>query len=313
MEIADDKEILQLSSNAKEGQPVPNLLFGTVHYLLYKGKDHPLKNFFPSIDKNPKPVKESFLYFKDFCKTYEIEIRSMMKEKMVQTNEVRRCGYLYPAFIYTYQLVKKPLAMIEIETSTGFQLLWDKYSYSYNSSESYGNIHSNVHIQSEIIGEKKPTLTNEVPPITHRYGLDLHINDLSDMEDALWLKGLIWPEHHERRELFEQALASVKIYKDDLCLIEDDGIHLLNSIVEQIPSDSTIVIFHTHVANQIPIKSKHRLLEKVKQISEKRDVVHIYNNIWDRNLHLDYFITGIERNDIIAETDGHGRWFRWML
>ena len=69
MEIADDKEILQLSSNAKEGQPVPNLFFGTVHYLLYKGKDHPLKNFFPSIDKNPKPVKESFLYFKDFCKT----------------------------------------------------------------------------------------------------------------------------------------------------------------------------------------------------------------------------------------------------
>jgi hypothetical protein len=38
--IAEDNEILELSSNAKEGQPVPNLLFGAVHYLLLKGNEH---------------------------------------------------------------------------------------------------------------------------------------------------------------------------------------------------------------------------------------------------------------------------------
>jgi hypothetical protein len=311
--IAEDNEILELSSNAKEGQPVPNLLFGAVHYLLLKGNEHQLSKFYQSIVKKPKSPKDSFPHFKDFCTTYKDQIISILKEKMVQTNEVRRCGYLYPSFSYAYDIVKKPLALIEIGTSAGFQLLWDKYSYSYNSDEIFGYTDSNVHIISEIKGENIPILTKVSPPVTHRYGLDLHINDLSNVEDSLWLNSLIWPEHKERRALFEQALECVMNNKDDLNLIEGDGVDLLSSIVEQIPNDSTICIFHTHVANQIPVDIKQKLLDNVKRIAKKRNVVHIYNNIWDRDLHLDYYINGIEHNETIAETDGHGRWFEWKL
>src|SRR5699024_7553016 len=45
--ISKDHQILELSMNTKNGQPVPNLLFAAVHYLLLKGKDHPLKEFTP--------------------------------------------------------------------------------------------------------------------------------------------------------------------------------------------------------------------------------------------------------------------------
>lgn len=44
-----------------------------------------------------------------------------------------------------------------------------------------------------------------------------------------------------------------------------------------------------------------------------REFFHLYNNMWDAKLHLDYFIDGIEHNEIVAETDGHARWFRWEL
>ncbi|MDY7224165.1 hypothetical protein [Halalkalibacterium halodurans] len=30
------------------------------------------------------------------------------------------------------------------------------------------------------------------------------------------------------------------------------------------------------------------------------------------DLHLDSFIYGKEDNEIIAQTDGHGRWFKWL-
>jgi hypothetical protein len=35
--------------------------------------------------------------------------------------------------------------------------------------------------------------------------------------------------------------------------------------------------------------------------------------MWDRKLHLDYFLNGKEYNQTIGETDGHGRWFEWNL
>lgn len=41
LKIAQDDELLALASHARRGQPVPNLLFGAVHYLLLKGKTIP--------------------------------------------------------------------------------------------------------------------------------------------------------------------------------------------------------------------------------------------------------------------------------
>lgn len=83
---------------------------------------------------------------------YREEIITLLQTKLVQTNEVRRCAYLYPSFNYIFNKVNKPLALIEIGTSSGLQLFWDQYSYSYGTGESYGNINSNVHVTSEIRG-----------------------------------------------------------------------------------------------------------------------------------------------------------------
>ena len=63
-----------------------------------------------------------------------------------------------------------------------------------------------------------------------RIGLDLHVNDLNDEEDYLWLRALIWPEHKERLELFDQAATLVK--EKSVQLIEGDGVALLPAIVE---------------------------------------------------------------------------------
>lgn len=142
-------------------------------------------------------------------------------------------------------------------------------------------------------------------------GLDLHINDLNDEEDYLWLRSLIWPEHKERLEMFDHAATYLK--EQSVKLIEGDGVSLLSEIAEQIPEGSVICVFHTHVANQIPESEKHKLVEQIKEIGAKRDVFHLYNNMWDRGLHLDYFINGKEYNETVGETDGHARWFSWRL
>ncbi len=313
LKIAEDHELLKLSAYAKKEQPIPNLFLGAVHYLLLKGNDHKLKKYYPSIVDKPRRLQDSFPSFKHFCLTYKDQIIPILQNKRVQTNEVRRCGYLYPCFSYVYEKVKKPLALIEIGTSAGFQLLWDKYSYAYHSNEVYGATDSNVHITSKIKGKNTPFLPKVSPPVTHRYGLDLHINHLSKAEDALWLNALIWPEHKERRTLFKQALACMVNHQNKLHLIEGNGIELLPHFIEKIPIDSTICIFHTHVANQIPVDLKYKLLDTIKNTAKTRDIFHIYNNIWDKDLHIDSYMNGVEYKQTIAETDGHGRWFKWLL
>jgi hypothetical protein len=311
IKIARDDNLLEICSNARDGQPIPNLLFGAVHYLLLKGKEHPLKEYYPSIVNNPKSYKESFEFFKDFCINYRSEIESTLKTRLVQTNEVRRCAYLYPAFCTIYEKAKKPLALVEIGTSAGLQLLWDKYSYSYGQNVIYGNKDSKLNITAEIKGENTPILHSTPPPVSTRIGLDLNTIDLNDEEEKLWLKSLIWTEHRDRLFMFEKAASYIK--ESPVSLVDGDGISLLSKYVENIPEDNVICIFHTHVANQIPLEMKKHLLQTVETIGKKRDVFHIYNNVQDRFLHLDYYLDGIESQNTIAETDGHGKWFEWFL
>ncbi len=312
LKIFEDNEMLELSSHSAVGQPVPNLFLAAIHYLLLSGTDHILKEYYPNVTKFPRPVEESFTHFKDFCQHYRDEIILILKNKLVQTNEIRRCAYLYPSFCFIYDKAKKPLSLVEIGTSAGLQLLWDRYSYSYGKNEVYGNPSSNVHLTAELRKGKAPLLLQNSPPVTSKIGIDLHVNDLSNNEDYLWLKSLLWPEHKERLEMFEKAAQLFN--KNPVNLIEGDGVSLLMEVVRQIPTDSVLCIFHTHVANQIPDELKKKLMENIKTIAAQRDVFHLYNNVWDiGKLHLDYFINGNEFNEIIGDTDGHGRWFDWEL
>ncbi|WMT19117.1 DUF2332 family protein [Parageobacillus toebii] len=127
----------------------------------------------------------------------------------------------------------------------------------------------------------------------------------------LWMQALIWPEHKERRELFQKAARCLP--QTPVRLLEEDGIALLPNMAAAIPEDTIICVFHTHVANQIPDEAKQLLIKQIWEIGQTRDIFHLYNNMWDTKLHLDYFIDGIEHNEIVAETDGHAVGFAGSL
>ncbi|MCQ6562054.1 DUF2332 domain-containing protein [Paenibacillus mendelii] len=313
MHIAEDDELLDLASHARPGQPIPNLFFGAVHYLLQQGIEHELSVYYRSLVDPPRAIGEqAFSAFQSFCRLYRDPIIAILQNKYVQTNEVRRCAYLYPSFCHIYGKVQLPLALIEIGTSAGLQLLWDTYSYRYQSEELLGAPSSPVQIQAELRGHRLPPLMKNSPPVAFRRGIDLHINDLTQPDDYAWLKSLIWPEHQDRAELFEKAARHFQ--KQPVPLIEGDGIASLRELADQVPAASALCVFHTHVANQLSPSSKNSLIETIHALGQTRDVFHLYNNLRDANiLHLDYYLSGQYHTEKLAITDGHGRWFQWEL
>lgn len=277
LKIAQDDELLAVASHALRGQPVPNLLFGAVHYLLLKGKDHPLRDYYPDLVKSPRKADEAFPAFRDFCLLFKDEIIPILRQKRVQTNEIGRCAYLYPSFCLIYNRVKKSLSLIEIGTSAGLQLLWDHYSYAYGGSHTYGHPSSPVRIESEIRGSRQPFLFPDSPPVAFRMGIDLHIMDLTDQEDFLWMRSLIWPEHQKRVRLFEKAARQLK--KHPLRLIEGDGVEMLPKLARQVPENTALCIFHTHVANQMPDQVKQKLKDQIGELGRTQTVFH-YTTTW---------------------------------
>ncbi|WP_375199329.1 DUF2332 domain-containing protein [Bacillus sp. RS11] len=307
--IADDDEMLKIATFVPQGQPVPNLFLAGVHYLLSSSKDE-LVHFYPSFTTTPKPINEVYPVFKAFVLSHSDELKALFQEKLVQTNEIRRCSYLYPMMTEIYERHQKPLAFIEIGASAGLQLGMDRYNYYYNEKLHITNSENAFVLSSENRGESLPASITNPPVVCQRIGIDLNPIDIHDEEELRWLQALIWPEHQERRLLLNQALPILK--ELNLQLMKGDAIKLLKEISSDINPDAMLVVYHTHVANQIPMELRLELIEQLKEVSKERPLYHCYNNLFDSQLHQDFIDQGeIESIRIMERPDGHARWFKW--
>ena len=114
------------------GDLYQNLLFAAVHYLLLRGAVDTLSSFYASLTRDPRPNSDAYPHFREFCLAHESTIRDLLSTRLVQTNEVGWCAYLLPAFLLiTDENPGLPLSLVDIGTSAGLHLLWDRYSYEY--------------------------------------------------------------------------------------------------------------------------------------------------------------------------------------
>src|SRR5688572_24480488 len=84
LSIAKDPEILALAAQIPAGQPVPNLLFGAVHYLLLQGYSTSLALYYRSLTPTPYPPEEAFPAFRDFCLENSRDIELLLRTRRVQ-------------------------------------------------------------------------------------------------------------------------------------------------------------------------------------------------------------------------------------
>lgn len=307
-EVVHDQELMTLIRDIPVSQPKPNLFFAAMHYLVKK-YDSPLRAYYASFSAYPLPAERSFLPFREFALQHQEELRELFLTKLVQTNEVRRAAYLYPVMTDIYESCGKPLALIEIGTSSGLLLGLDHYHYEYQNGPSIHYAADTLTIHSENRGDTLPSSIYQKPLIHTRIGMDLHIIDLQKEEDLDWMLALIWPEHEERRRQFLQA----KEINDSISKMfyEGNAVELLPRIIQSIAEECQIVIFHTHVANQFSSELKRQLIDTLQVISHERSLYHVYNNMYDTNTHQDYIENGIIQEIRVMATDGHGRWFDW--
>ncbi|MGE7952720.1 DUF2332 domain-containing protein [Lysinibacillus xylanilyticus] len=306
--IISHEPLLNLIKNIPISQPKPNLFFASVQYLSMKNPC-----LLTAVFEEPEHVdfEKSFQLLVQFCMEHQQALIELFQTKLVQTNEVQRASYLYPIFSEIASAVNKPLTLIEIGTSAGLLLNLDYYHYEIKQNPPiyFGNTNNPLTLQAENLGQ--PLLKLEKPIIQTRMGIDLNIIDLEDEEQYQWLNCLIWPELKHRKTNLEIARQIHQQCPKKL-LAGDFREILQNVIKDEMYKESQIVIFHTHVANQFSIQLKDDLMQLLNQISTKQSIYHVYNNMYDANLHVDLIenriITSVRT---LKNIDGHGNYFYW--
>ncbi len=305
--VAESSELLDLARLCHVGQPIPNLFFSAVKRVLADHPDDDLNDHYAQCARDGQPTSGLAKSFGQFCTNNQQEILSVVQTRRVQTNEIRRCSYLMPAFgVISNEHPARPLALVDVGASAGLNLLWDSYRYSYSDGSSYGPEDSRVLVDAET-RTPMPRIPAQFPRVSFRVGIDLSPVDLSDDEEFRWMMALVWPDHTDRAELLAAAR---KIWLETPPeIVAGDAVAVLPDVLTSVPEDAILCIFHCHTLNQFPVDARAAFHEALMQEAERRTVYHVPSE--GERMSVDCIENGQTSTILSARRNAHGRWIEW--
>jgi len=125
-------------------------------------------------------------------------LRRYVAEVEIQTNEVQRAWALLPCLLELARWSEVPVFdLVELGTSAGLLLLWDRYHYRYAAGE-WGPNSAALELAGEERGRVPGELLRVVPRARRRVGIDRNPLDLRDPADLLLLKSFVWAGQDDR-------------------------------------------------------------------------------------------------------------------
>ena len=336
--VADAPDLLAIAATGNAG-PKPNLFLAAVHYLLLRdheadcscdnhrppqraesGKEKPigisLSDFYPTVSHADPPPGDPYPFFHAFCLRHEKALRHLMTERLVQTNEVNRSAVLFAAHGWlASRIEQRPVALIELGTSAGLLLFWDKYRYDYGDGRWHGALASPVAIRCLLRGAVRPPLSDALVNVVSRTGIDLSLVDAREADEALWLQALIWGDQRERAERLRGAL-SVALQEPPK-LVTGDALQELPAVLGAIPAGVVPLVFHSHTLNQFTPDARAEFHGLLSSQSRDRDIWRISMEWPSGGEHPELEASLYSRGALcerhsLARYGAHGDWLEWI-
>ncbi len=316
--VAGDRDLVDLAGHAPSG-PTPNLFLAAVHYLLLQGVPHRLAAFYPTVSGSAPMSGDPFPDFRAFCFEHAEQVRFLLSTRKVQTNEVRRCGILLPAFnCIASRRPGRPLALVEVGTSAGLLLSWDRYEYAYSGEkQSYGVQGSTVQIECAVRGRRRPPFRSVLPRVSRRIGIDLDPIDVHDPDQILWLQAFMWGDQPERVQRLRQAIGIAS--RQPIELLAGDALEVLPAATSGISREAVPVVFHSHTLNQFSPEARRRLEEMLSSLSQGRRIYKLslegtgQGATSQSRMELTVWSDGqAAERWLLAYYEPHGEWIEWL-
>ena len=312
--VSGDAELVAMASQKRKRQPAPNMLFAAVQYLLLNGAEHPLTDHYPIILGVERPMQPAFPLFRDFCLEHRDEILELLGTRATQTNVVRRCTCLLPAFsIVSREADGAPLALIDLGASAGLNLNFDRYGYRYQRGGAevlrWGEADARVGLEAELLGVGTPDLARSID-VVRRVGVDTNPIDLRDHDQLTWLRALIWPEHVERHQRLVEAAAELE--RQPIELLRGDGAELLPRLIADVPAMPRWSSMRRWRSTSSAVTHCARSRQALAAASETRDLWFVTLDGVDIELRLSRYRGGAAQSELLARTSAHGWWIDWQ-
>lgn len=253
--------VLRGHENDPDGWALILRMMGAVHRLVLAGEAPELAALYADPDRDPGATWRAFTATLD---ANGEELKRLI-ELPVQTNEAGRCAALLPGFLTVAEATGMPLRLLEIGSSAGLNLIWDRYRYAAGSF-SWGPADSALTIEFESLGA---TLPSTPATVAERRGCDPAPVDPTGEEGRQTLLAYVWPDQRRR---VERVLAAIAVARRGPAPVDRAAAvaWLGNRLAEARPGLATVV-FHSIVFQYLSESERSALAALLNVAGERAD------------------------------------------
>lgn len=193
--------------------------------------------------------------------------------RRLRTNETGRCAVLYPAIAEAARRVgANAIGLIDVGCSAGLNLNVDRVGITYSDGQSLGDPSSEVQLSCAAVGHR-PIPARAMPEVVARVGVDLDPVDVTDPEEARWLRACLRPDQPGpiARLEAEMALAATA----PPLLLRGDAVEVVSDAFAQVPAGALPVLTTTWTLSRFPLERRLRFLHRLDEAATERPVAWV--------------------------------------
>ena len=182
--------------------------------------------------------------------------------RSLRADETGRHTVLYPAVAEAARRMgASAVGLIDVGRPAGLNLNVDRVGVAYDNGQSSGDPASPVQRSASIVGGR-PVPSGAVPEVVARVVVDRDPVDVTNKEDARWLRACLPPE---QGAALEAEIALV----DPPLLLAGDPVETLQAAFTQVPADALPVVTTTWALSALPLESRLRFLHRLDEAARR--------------------------------------------
>jgi hypothetical protein len=190
-----------------------------------------------------------------------------------RADETGRCTVLYPAIAEAARRAgANAVGLIDVGCSAALSLNVDRVGITYSNGQSLGDPSSPVQLSSSLVGDR-PVPARALPEVVARVGVDLDPVDVTDADDARWLRACLPPDQPERAARLEAEMALAATSPP--LLLRGDAVEVLPDAFARVPADALPVVTTTWALSRFPLDSRLRFLHRLDEAAAGRAVAWV--------------------------------------
>jgi len=247
--------------------------------------------------------------------------------RRIRSNETGRCAVLYPAITEAARRVgATAVGLIDVSCSAALNLNVDRVGIAYGNGQSLGDPSSPVQPWASLVGDR-PIPARAMPEVVARVGIDLDPVDVTDADDARWLRACVSPDQPQRLARLDAEIALAAAAPP--LLLQGDAVEVLPVAFARVLADALPVVITTWALSRLPLENRLRFLQRLDGAATARSVAWVsvegvgvapaIPTLGDRRA-FGHSIIGLavcDRSALRAEAIGRcwsrGRWLAWLL